>query len=203
MDRKQFGRSASGALLLMLLLVPWAFAQAPVREITQIVGEVYRFRNQNHYSVFAVTPAGIIATDPINADAAQWLKAELQRRFNRPVKYLIYSHDHADHIAGVRSSPIPPRWSLMRMPRLRLSGERRPTAVPQITFSDQMTIELGGTVLELSYVGRNHSDNSIVMRFPKERVLFASISSRWSRWRSAIFPMPISRTGSTLCSAWS
>jgi glyoxylase-like metal-dependent hydrolase (beta-lactamase superfamily II) len=46
-------------------------------------------------------------------------------------------------------------------------------AVPQITFSDQMTIELGGTVLELSYVGRNHSDNSIIMRFPKERVLFA------------------------------
>jgi glyoxylase-like metal-dependent hydrolase (beta-lactamase superfamily II) len=45
--------------------------------------------------------------------------------------------------------------------------------VPQITFSDQMTIELGGTVLELSYVGRNHSDNSIIMRFPKERVLFA------------------------------
>jgi glyoxylase-like metal-dependent hydrolase (beta-lactamase superfamily II) len=36
-----------------------------------------------------------------------------------------------------------------------------------------MTIELGGTVLELSYVGRNHSDNSIVMRFPKERLLFA------------------------------
>ena len=45
--------------------------------------------------------------------------------------------------------------------------------MPQITFSDQMTIELGGTVLELSYVGRNHSDNSIIMRFPKERVLFA------------------------------
>ena len=52
-------------------------------------------------------------------------------------------------------------------------GERRPTAVPQITFSDRLTIELGGTALELSYVGRNHSDNSIVMRFPRERVLFA------------------------------
>ena len=52
-------------------------------------------------------------------------------------------------------------------------GERRPTAVPQITFSDRLTIELGGTALELSYVGRNHSDNSIVMHFPRERVLFA------------------------------
>jgi len=38
-----------------------AAAQAPVREITKIAGEVYRFRNNGHYSVFAVTPAGIIA----------------------------------------------------------------------------------------------------------------------------------------------
>ena len=29
-----------------------------VREITKIAGEVYRFRNNNHFSVFAVTPAG-------------------------------------------------------------------------------------------------------------------------------------------------
>ena len=39
-------------------------AQNPVREITKIAGEVHRFRNSFHYSVFAVTPAGIIATDP-------------------------------------------------------------------------------------------------------------------------------------------
>ncbi|MFQ5904529.1 MAG: hypothetical protein ACE5JO_12665, partial [Candidatus Binatia bacterium] len=72
-----------------------AFGQrAPVREITRIAGDLYRFRNNFHYSVFLVTPAGIIATDPINADVAKWLKAELKKRFNRPVKYLIYSHDH-------------------------------------------------------------------------------------------------------------
>jgi glyoxylase-like metal-dependent hydrolase (beta-lactamase superfamily II) len=28
-------------------------------------------------------------------------------------------------------------------------------------------------VVELAYVGKNHSDNSIVMRFPRERILFA------------------------------
>src|SRR5262249_14464760 len=90
--------------MLLMTLTPWAQAQtpapAPVREITQIAGDLYRFRNNNHYAVFAVTPAGIIATDPINAEAAQWLKAELHKRFSQPVKYLIYSHDHADHIAG-------------------------------------------------------------------------------------------------------
>ena len=52
-------------------------------------------------------------------------------------------------------------------------AEQRPTAVPDITFSDQMAIELGGQRVELSYVGRSHSDNMIVMRFPAERALFA------------------------------
>ena len=33
-----------------------------------IKDEIYRFRNNNHYSVFAVTSAGIIATDPMVAE---------------------------------------------------------------------------------------------------------------------------------------
>src|SRR6266511_2994341 len=173
MDRKRFVLGCSVGALLLALLVPWASAQAPIREITPIAGEVYRFRNNNHYSIFAVTPAGIIATDPINAEAAQWLKAELQRRFARPVKYVIYSHDHADHIGGGEVFADTAIVVAHDNAKAAIIGERRPTAVPQASFSDRMSIELGGTVVELSYVGRNHSDNSIVMRFPRERVLFA------------------------------
>ena len=147
--------------------------QAPRREISKIAGELYMFRNNFHNSVFAVTPAGIIATDPINADAARWLKAELQTRFNQPVRYLIYSHDHADHISGGEVFADTALIIAHENARPAIIGEKRPTAVPQVTFSDRMTIELGGTTVELAYVGRNHSNNSIVMRFPTERVLFA------------------------------
>src|ERR1700683_2383343 len=31
---------------------------------------------------------------------ALWLKAEMARRFNVPVKYVIYSHSHWDHASG-------------------------------------------------------------------------------------------------------
>jgi glyoxylase-like metal-dependent hydrolase (beta-lactamase superfamily II) len=172
MYRKSLERGV-GSSAVLLLLVAWAMAQAPVREITQLAGDVYRFRNSNHYSVFAVTPQGIIATDPINAEAAQWLKAELQKRFARPVKYPIYSHDHADHIAGGEVFADTAVVVAHDNAKAAIVGERRPTAVPQVTFSDRLTLELGGTVVELSYVGRNHSDNSIVMRFPTERLLFA------------------------------
>ncbi|MDH3694378.1 MAG: MBL fold metallo-hydrolase [Gammaproteobacteria bacterium] len=151
-----------------------ALAQdAPKRDIVNITGDLYRFQNQFHYSVFLVTPEGIIATDPINVDAANWLKAELLERFGKPVKYLIYSHDHVDHIAGGEVFADTATVVAHETAKADIIGENRPTAVPNITFSDSMTVELGGKTVELTYVGRGHSDNSIVMRFPQERVLFA------------------------------
>jgi glyoxylase-like metal-dependent hydrolase (beta-lactamase superfamily II) len=163
------------AAALVAAAAPLAQAQQePVRELTKVAGEIYRFRNNVHYSIVAVTPAGIIVTDPINQDAARWLRAELERRFNLPIRYLVYSHDHADHISG--GQVFKDAGALVvahENARTQIVEEQRPTAVPDITFSDRMTIELGGTVVELSHVGRNHSDNSVVMRFPQERVLFA------------------------------
>ncbi len=96
-----YGKQLLVFLIVLLVSGVSAFGQQkPVRKITNIAGDLYRFQNRFHFSVFLVTPAGIIATDPINADAAQWLKAELKKRFNQPVKYLIYSHDHPDHSSG-------------------------------------------------------------------------------------------------------
>jgi glyoxylase-like metal-dependent hydrolase (beta-lactamase superfamily II) len=152
-----------------------SFAQdAPQREITQIAGDLYRFQNNFHYSVFLVTPEGIIATDPIDADAATWLRDELILRFNQDVKYVIYSHDHADHISGGEVFKEAGAIVVAHENAKRdIVAENRSTAVPDITFSDSLTLELGGKTVELSYVGRNHSDNSIVMNFPAERTLFA------------------------------
>jgi glyoxylase-like metal-dependent hydrolase (beta-lactamase superfamily II) len=177
----RFGALLAAALTVALALPAAAqdaspqVAQAPaaVREITKIAGEIYRFRNNNHYSIFVVTPAGIIATDPINKDAATWLKAELQQRFNQPVRYLVYSHDHADHISGGEVFADTATVVAHERAREVIIGEKRPTAVPSVTVSERGMIDLGGTVMQLIYTGRNHSDNSLVMYFPVERVLFA------------------------------
>ncbi len=150
-----------------------AWAQEAKRAITQIAGDLYRFQNNFHYSVFLVTPEGVIVTDPINAEAATWLKAEIAERFGKPIRYLVYSHDHVDHIAGGEVFADTATVIAHEKTKATILGERRPTAVPSVTFSDRMTLELGGKTVELVYVGRGHSDNSIVMRFPAERSLFA------------------------------
>ena len=54
--------------LFLMVRADRAVAQDDVvREIVQVADDLYRFRNNNHYAVFLVTPDGIIATDPINA----------------------------------------------------------------------------------------------------------------------------------------
>ncbi len=167
------------ALVLLLIASvtgPAALAQdTPNRSITQIAGDLYRFQNNSHFSVFYVTEEGIIVTDPINADAAEWLKEELANRFpGTPIRYLIYSHDHADHISGGEVFDDDTTMVVAHANAVtHIVGESRPTAVPEITFTDRMTIQLGGKEVELIHLGRNHSDNSIVMRFPAERAVFA------------------------------
>lgn len=167
-------RASLTALAALALAAPAAVAQdAPTRAITNIAGDLYRFQNNFHFSVFLVTPEGVIATDPINAEAAAWLKDEIEQRFGQPVRYLVYSHDHADHISGGEVFDDTAMVVAHENAKAAIIGENRPTAVPEITFSDSLTIELGGKVVELHYVGRNHSNNSIVMRFPEEQALFA------------------------------
>ena len=161
------------ALLSTIHLGAVSAQQPPVREISKITGELYRFRNIGHFSVFLVTPDGIVATDPVDAEAARWLKAELAKRFGKPVRYLIYSHDHADHISGGEVFADTAVVIAHENAKAAILREKRPTAAPQIVFSDRMAVELGGKQVELLYIGRNHTDNSIVMRFPAERVLFA------------------------------
>src|SRR5215813_7290383 len=85
-----------------------ALAQTPTRpmiETRKVEGteNVYIFRHGNHQSIFVVTPDGVIATDPVGygrPTGGQDYIAEIKKVTDKPIKYLIYSHHHFDHIAG-------------------------------------------------------------------------------------------------------
>jgi glyoxylase-like metal-dependent hydrolase (beta-lactamase superfamily II) len=67
----------------------------------QIKGDLWRAGNGNWWSLIYVTPDGILLADPISTDFAVRIKAELEQRFpGKPVRYIVYSHSHWDHIGG-------------------------------------------------------------------------------------------------------
>jgi glyoxylase-like metal-dependent hydrolase (beta-lactamase superfamily II) len=89
------------SLCSFLGLVSVAAAQKPpARGIVNVTGQLYRAQNDNHYTVFLVTPEGIIMSDPINRDFARWLKGEMATRFKVPVRYVLYTHRDWDHASG-------------------------------------------------------------------------------------------------------
>jgi glyoxylase-like metal-dependent hydrolase (beta-lactamase superfamily II) len=139
---------------------------------------VYVFRYGNHQSMFVVTSAGVIATDPIGYGRPQAVVTyvdEIKKVTNQPIKYLIYSHHHFDHIAG--GKPFKDAGATivaLRRTQERLAQIKDPhTVMPDEVFDGHRVITLGDTTLELTFTGLNHSDNSLVMRLPKQRVLFA------------------------------
>lgn len=74
--------------------------EEPNRGIVRIAGDLYRAQDGFHFTVYLVTPEGIILADPLNADFASWLRTELDNRHGLPVRYVLYSHHHWDHASG-------------------------------------------------------------------------------------------------------
>ena len=139
---------------------------------------VYVFRYQGHQAMFVVTPAGVIASDPISygrPQAAKTYVEEIKKITNAPIRYLIYSHHHYDHIAG--GKPFKEAGAIVvahRRAKERLETLKGlDVVIPDEIVDEKRTIELGGTTLELVYTGRNHSDSSLVMFLPKEKIIFA------------------------------
>ncbi len=158
-------------------------AQAPARPqiaTTKVEGtdNVYIFRNGNHQAMFVVTNDGVIATDPVaygRPTGGQAYLDEIRKVTDKPVKYVIYSHHHFDHIAGGQAfKDAGAKFVAHHRAKTRLSVFKDPhTVMPDEVVSDKgRVIKLGGTTLELSYLGLNHSDSTLVMRLPKEKILF-------------------------------
>ena len=161
-----------------ILLSPLSHAAAqqarPTDEIIKLAEDVYLFRHQAHQAIFVVTPDGVVVTDPISLEAATWLKSEIARMTDQPVRYVIYSHHHNDHITGGRVFADHAIFVSHQAAQPKIFAAADPaTPVPQITFTDRMTIRLGGKSIELIYTGRNHSDNSLVVLLPQSKLLFA------------------------------
>jgi glyoxylase-like metal-dependent hydrolase (beta-lactamase superfamily II) len=154
--------------------------ERPPIAVTKVAGTdgVYIFRNVGHQSIFIVTPDGVIATDPIAygrpTGGASYV-AEIRKITDKPIKYLIYSHHHYDHIAGGKAFKDAGATVIAhRRAKERLAQLNDPhTVLPDEVVGDEgRTITLGGTTVELSFHGLNHSDSTLVMRLPKEKIIF-------------------------------
>lgn len=146
-------------------------------DVQQFAEDTYAFVNSGYISLFIVTEEGVIATDPGSQggpERAEAYKAAIAAITDQPVRYLVYSHSHADHAIGGDVFADTATFVSHQNAVAKIAELNEPRApVPEIAFTDQMSIELGGKTIELIYTGRNHSDSSLVLHYPERRIIFA------------------------------
>jgi hypothetical protein len=156
-----------------------AAAQEPVREIRNLRGDLYQVQVGRQFTVFLVTPDGIILGDPLGLSAAKWLKEELDGRFpDRPVRYVLETHHHFDRVAGASVFTATAEIVGHREFNTQLAVRRRSsTSYSEVTpvetsYDGQRSIELGGRIVEMVFTGPGHSADMSALYFPSERALF-------------------------------
>ncbi len=179
---------------------PFASSQdLAVKEQTlEIIGEgVYALTAEGDPNVGAIEGEDfVVCIEALATPVAdrKWL-ARLREHTDKPVRFLVLSHYHAVRVLGASAfdaevivahentrALVAERgeqdWAseFARMPRLADGADSVPGLTwPTLTFSDRLTIDLGGDRgdLVLQYCGRGHTEGDIVAWLPRQRILFA------------------------------
>jgi glyoxylase-like metal-dependent hydrolase (beta-lactamase superfamily II) len=193
------------ALVAALMAALPAMAQALRPQPQEVAPGVYMVQgvsalgssaNRNFISnaAFVVTPEGVLVVDALGSPAlARELLAEIRRITSAPVRYVVLTHYHADHIYGLQVfkeagatilAHHDAQWYLnSETAALRLQASRAEMApaidqdtrlVPADRWIDKpLKLTLGGTEFVLQPVGPAHTPEDLVVWMPQRKLMFA------------------------------
>ena len=150
--------------------------------LQRLTENTYWYESGFYATIFYVGKEGVLLFDPLEMRADKILKA-VRSVTNKPIKTIVYSHDHADHISGTQellgllksSQKVTPEIiaSKATVEKMELLGSNipRPTKVlnwPEDSFQfEGQTVELHG------FDHAAHTDDHSAWLLVQERVLHA------------------------------
>jgi glyoxylase-like metal-dependent hydrolase (beta-lactamase superfamily II) len=152
-------------------------AKAPAIDLkkgyrVQLLGRGLYMVTENVYqSMFLVYEEGVVLVDA-PPSLATFINAAVTAVTSKPITHIIYTHAHADHIAGTGRIGAPPVIIAHTETKRLLERDHdsnRP--LPTQTFTDKLSLHLGSQVLELSYHGNAHEPGNMFVYAPEQRVL--------------------------------
>ena len=142
---------------------------------------------------FIVESDGVVVIDTLmTASLANRLMGEVRRITDAPVKYIVNTHWHGDHVFGNAVLPPAPivahdtcrddlltEWDSHReflrelYPEVWPEIANLPATPPNVTFDRSLTLHLESRPLHLLFFGRAHTRGDVVAYLPTEGVAFA------------------------------
>ena len=173
------------ALLLLSVLI-----QNPVRtgdftlrglkasdfpRVTRLADNVYTFeqidptkRTVTVNNLIVITNSGVlIAEGQGTAENVQRLVAEVAKLTPQPIKYVVVGSEHGDHTGGIAAFPAGIVYLAHPFSAPRIKQPTEPV-------TDKRAIMLGGTEIDVLFLGRAHTGGDLEVYLPKEKILFMS-----------------------------
>ena len=163
--------------------------------VIQTAAQAYAFIQPNGATNagFIVSEEGVLVIDSLMTPSlATRLLSEIRRVSKAPIRYLVDTHYHGDHVFGNQYFVPAPiighvncRQELIEKfdanmnrytsgrPELIPELEQIRMTLPDVTFEDRMNIRLGDREINLIYLGRAHSAGDILLHLPQEGLLYA------------------------------
>ena len=174
----------------IVLLLFNLFAQDPVRtadialrgltaadfpRVKQLTDNVYSFeqidptkRTVTVNNLIVVTPDGVLIAESQGTTAnTTLLVAAVAKLTPKPIKYVVVGSEHGDHTGGIAA--FPPGVTYLAHP---FSAPRIKQPTEPVT--DKRVIMLGGTEIDVLFLGRAHTGGDLEVYLPREKILFMS-----------------------------
>ncbi len=173
--------------------VPPLHPEGVVLETKELAPGVYALvsnKPPTDNSGFVVGEDGVLVIDAhINGDMARQIQARVREVTDKPILYLVNTNYHGDHTFGNYAFPedtriVAHRLTAERMRDFEHEKKLMLTVVgndatilrdtrlrlPDITFDETMTIDLGGRVVELYHFGPGNTPGDTVVYVPEAKV---------------------------------
>ena len=135
-------------------------------------------------SLFVVTSAGVLVADGQGSvPETRRMVEEIAKITPQPITHVVVCSDHGDHTAGNGAFPAgatfyahPTSKAVLEASagRSGRGGDNLAMPVPSQIVQDKTVLKLGGTEIQLLFLGRAHTGGDLSVYLPKERILFMS-----------------------------
>jgi cyclase len=156
-------------------------------KVSKVAGNVYLLQGVGGNIGASIGDDGIVLVDDESAPLTDKIQAALRGITDKPVRFVINTHYHGDHIGGnayfqKQATPIIAHDNARR--RMESGGatgnggsmhfEAKPQpkdALPVITYDHAVTLHLNGEDIRVLHFPSGHTDGDSVVFFPKSNVV--------------------------------
>jgi cyclase len=119
-------------------------------------------------NLIVVTTDGVlIAESQGTDDNTRRLVAAVARLTPQPIKYVVVGSEHGDHTGGIAAFPAGVTFLAHPFSAPRIKQPTEPV-------TDKRIIRMGGTEVDVLFLGRAHTGGDLEVYLPREKILFMS-----------------------------